>query len=62
VLGLQFHLESTAASVRDLVAHCADELVPGPYVQTAETMLAASPEDYARLHAALAGILDRLPG
>jgi GMP synthase-like glutamine amidotransferase len=61
VLGLQFHLESTAVSVRDLVAHCADELVPGPYVQTAETMLAAAPEDYARLHAALTGILDRLP-
>lgn len=61
VLGLQFHLESTPASVRELVANCADELVPGRWVQTAEAMLAAGPEDYGRIHDALAGILDRLP-
>ena len=61
VLGLQFHLESTPESVAGICATCADELVPGPHVQTAARMLAATPEDYARLKATLFGILDRLP-
>ncbi|WP_089723949.1 type 1 glutamine amidotransferase [Candidatus Thiosymbion oneisti] len=61
VLGLQFHLESTPTSVADLVANCADEIIPGKYVQDAERMLAATGEDYARINRALFGILDRLP-
>ena len=61
VLGLQFHLESTAESVAGICAQCADEIVPGTHVQTAARMLAAMPADYARLNAALFGILDRLP-
>lgn len=61
VLGLQFHLESTPASVADLVANCADEIVPGSYVQDAERMLAATEEDYTCINQALFGILDRLP-
>lgn len=61
VLGLQFHLESTPKSVRDIVAHCADEIAPAPYIQSAERMLAATGEDYRRINQALLGILDRLP-
>jgi len=61
VLGLQFHLESTPTSVADLVANCADEIIPGSYVQDAERMRAATGEDYARINQALFGILDRLP-
>jgi len=61
VLGLQFHLESTAESVAGICAQCADELVPGTYVQSAARMLAALPADYVQLRAALFGILDRLP-
>ena len=61
VLGLQFHIETTPESLAALVTHCADEIVPGPYVQDAATMLAAGPEDYARINAALFGVLDRLP-
>lgn len=60
VLGLQFHLESTPASVADLVAHCADEIRPAPFVQSAERLLAASPEDYSLINGALFGLLDRL--
>lgn len=60
VLGLQCHLESTPASVADIVHHCADEIVPGPHIQSAERMLAATPEDFAGIGAALRGILDRL--
>ena len=62
VLGLQFHLESTEQSVAGICAGCADELIPGPYVQTAERILSATADDYARLNASLFGILDRLPG
>jgi GMP synthase-like glutamine amidotransferase len=61
MLGLQFHVESTLASVREIVANCADELVPAPYIQTAERLLAAGEDDYRRLHSVLFGILDRLP-
>jgi GMP synthase-like glutamine amidotransferase len=39
VVGLQFHLESTPASIRALIDHCPDDLAPGPYVQTPEEML-----------------------
>jgi len=60
VLGLQFHLESTPASVADLGANCVDEIVPGTYVQDAERMRTATGEDYARINQALFGILDRL--
>lgn len=61
VLGLQFHLESTPASVAAIVAGCADELVPGAYVQGAERILAAEPADYEQINQALFGILERLP-
>ncbi len=33
LLGLQFHLESTAESIDQLIANCGQELVPGPYIQ-----------------------------
>ena len=36
VLGLQFHLESTAQSIQKLIDNCGDELVKAPYIQTAE--------------------------
>ena len=60
VLGLQFHLESMPTKVVDLVANCADEIVPGRYVQNAERMLVMTGEDYARINQVLFGILDRL--
>lgn len=34
VLALQFHLEATPESVQALLEHCADEVVPGRYIQT----------------------------
>lgn len=44
VLGLQCHLEATPESVDQLVTHCRDELVPGPYVQEAARILAPDDE------------------
>ncbi|MBK1720371.1 type 1 glutamine amidotransferase [Thiocystis violacea] len=60
VLGLQCHLEATSDSVRDIVANCADEIQPANAVQSAERLLAATEADYARIHGALFGMLDRL--
>ncbi|GAT31829.1 GMP synthase - Glutamine amidotransferase [Terrimicrobium sacchariphilum] len=34
-LGLQFHAESTPDSVQNLLTHCSNDLVEGPYVQSA---------------------------
>ncbi len=39
VIGLQFHLESTQESIKQLIDHCGNELVKGQYIQTKETML-----------------------
>ncbi len=36
VLALQFHPDSTAESIDHLLLNCADDLVPGTYVQSAE--------------------------
>ncbi|MBK1722556.1 type 1 glutamine amidotransferase [Thiocystis violacea] len=60
VLGLQCHLESTPESIADIVHLCADEIRPSATVQGAERMLAATEDDYARIHGTLFALLDRL--
>jgi GMP synthase-like glutamine amidotransferase len=40
VVALQFHLEATEDSIRQLAEHCADELVEGPFLQSEADMLA----------------------
>ncbi len=42
VFALQFHLEVTPQSVKDLVDHCRDDLVPGPCIQTEDEILGES--------------------
>lgn len=39
VLGLQFHLEATKETLRDLIKNCEDELVNETFIQTKEEML-----------------------
>lgn len=39
VFGFQYHLENTAEIINDLLLHCADEVVPGAYVQTQEEIV-----------------------
>jgi GMP synthase (glutamine-hydrolysing) len=41
LIGLQWHPESTAQSVRQMVESGMDELIPGPYVQSRDEILAA---------------------
>ena len=57
VIGLQFHLETTPASARDIVLHCREELVPSKYVQTEEEILSAGPERYKAINDLMGGIL-----
>ncbi len=38
VVGLQFHLETTPEGVNSLIDNCRDELIPGTYIQTEETL------------------------
>lgn len=44
VIALQFHLEVNPEAVKGMVDHCGDELVDGPYIQTAREIL--SETDY----------------
>ncbi|MCY4119444.1 MAG: amidotransferase, partial [Acidobacteria bacterium] len=60
VIALQFHLETTPANVAALVDHCRDELVPGPYVQSEDDLLAAPPERYAAINRAMQEVLAHL--
>jgi GMP synthase-like glutamine amidotransferase len=39
VIGLQFHLETTADSARDLINQCGDEIDGSHFVQTIGRML-----------------------
>jgi GMP synthase-like glutamine amidotransferase len=40
VVGLQFHLESSKASIQTFINKCGDELVNGEYIQSSEEILA----------------------
>ncbi len=62
VIGLQFHLETTPDSAREIIAHCRDELVPVPTVQTEEQMLSAPAERYRSINALMAEVLTFLQG
>ncbi|QYY34554.1 type 1 glutamine amidotransferase [Ruficoccus sp. ZRK36] len=62
VIGMQFHLETTPETAALLIENCGNEIVPGPYVQSAEEMLAATPEQYASINALSGKILDYVLG
>ena len=59
VVGLQFHLESSNASIRRLVDHCPDDLEPGIYVQKPNEMLDQD-EYLAQSNAILFTLLDAM--
>ena len=60
ILGLQFHLESTSDTVREILAHCSDELVDGPYIQNDEQIRSADPALFASINNLLETLLNRL--
>ncbi len=57
VIGLQCHLETTPAGAQALVEHCGDELIPGPFVQDAATILADNPERFATIEGLMSQLL-----
>lgn len=59
-VGLQFHLEMTPEGVDAITKHCADEISPGPWVQTAEEMRSLPPGRYERVDAVLDQLLSYL--
>lgn len=65
IVGLQFHLETNAASMADIAANCADELnvdpAGFPYVQGASAM-AQRPERLDALRGLLDQLLDNMAG
>jgi GMP synthase-like glutamine amidotransferase len=60
VIGLQFHLETTPESMRQLVEHCRAELQPSVYVQPEAALLAAPPEKYRTVNRLMADVLSFL--
>lgn len=62
VIGLQFHLETTPESAREIVAHCRAELVPSKYVQSEAAILAVSPEKYRAINNLMSEVLSFLRG
>lgn len=60
VVGLQFHLETTAASLAALIEHGSDDLTPaGPYIQNASEMQ-ADPARFTAINQMMAALLTRL--
>ena len=62
VIGLQFHLETTPASAREIVTHCRAELVPARFVQSETAILAATSEKYRDINGLMAEVLTYLTG
>jgi GMP synthase-like glutamine amidotransferase len=60
VIGLQFHLETTPDTAREIVAHCRGELLPSKYVQSEAEIVAAAPEKYQNINQLMAEILSCL--
>ena len=61
VVALQFHLESTPHSVRQLIDNCADELVDAPFIQKADQMLVDKAE-FKGINLLMKSILEYLSG
>lgn len=59
VLSLQFHLEATPASTRQIIANCGGELVQGKYIQTPEEMMRKT-ENFTAANLLMAQVLDNL--
>lgn len=60
VIGLQFHLETTPESAREIVAHCRAELSPAKYVQSETSLLGVAPEKNQAINSLMAEILSFL--
>lgn len=53
--GLQFHMEITKACAKEMISHCANDLVPKQYVQTTDVILKS---DFDLLNKRMKKVLD----
>lgn len=58
VIGLQFHLETTPESLNQITTHCADELVSGEFVQSADNMQKASQANFNGINQLMIKVLE----
>ena len=58
VLGMQFHLDYSQNSIRRMIKHCGDELVPAPSIQTDPALL-SNPQRALSLQELLFSVLDQ---
>jgi GMP synthase-like glutamine amidotransferase len=56
-IALQFHLETTPESAAEIVRHCAHELTPSAYVQSADQMLAVPADRYHAINRLMGDVL-----
>jgi GMP synthase-like glutamine amidotransferase len=59
-IGLQFHLETTPESAESLIAHCRNELIEGPFIQSEEELRKVPAAMYAGVNALMAEVLTYL--
>ncbi|MCK2088944.1 type 1 glutamine amidotransferase [Thauera aromatica] len=59
-IGLQFHLEMTAETLRAIVDNCRDELVPARWIEDEAAILDAAPGHFRSTHALMGEVLDYL--
>jgi len=57
VIGLQFHLETTPQTARELVNNCREELVPAKFIQSEETILSAPAVRYGGINLLMQDVL-----
>ena len=60
VVGLQFHLETTPVSAKEIVENCKNELTEGMYIQSEEEILSAAEERYVKTNRLMVSILEHL--
>ncbi|NOX24825.1 MAG: type 1 glutamine amidotransferase [Deltaproteobacteria bacterium] len=59
VIALQFHLETTAASLKRLISNCQNELTQAPHIQNAAEMQADAGR-FRRINSVMSRLLDHL--
>lgn len=58
VIGLQFHLETTPESAKELINNCRDELISSKYVQTEGEIVSVSLDSYQSINSLMNTILE----
>jgi GMP synthase-like glutamine amidotransferase len=62
VIGIQFHLETTRAGAREMVAHCGADLAPSRFVQSEADMLSADDARFVTINGLMMETLNAISG